>query len=805
VNSEKDAGQRYLPGVDGLRAVSVLLVLVFHSGLGWLPGGFVGVSVFFTLSGYLITTLLLRELDRSGRVSLPRFWARRVRRLTPAALVTVAAVCAWGWLGSGSFGPNLRHDALAAVANVANWRFAVSDVSYADLFSGPSPLLHTWSLAIEEQFYFVYPLAIALLWRVGLRRRGLAIAFAAGATASAAMAYATDSLAMAYYGAHTRAAELLVGCLLAVVCGTRLAVPALARRSVLSGAAGLAALVVIGLVARYGHADSELLVHGGLALLSIGSAIAVMAAVTDGWFATALGWLPLRWLGRISYGVYLFHWPIFLWFRMNGRTSAPWMGVAALAAVAAAGLSYALIEQPIRSGRRLRSGVGAAAWGGSLAAVVLFAATVAPGAPSSAFSGAPGGPGSVVTFTPQTEPPADGSPVRVLVVGSDTTLADRVRVGGDPARVEIIDRSSSNCPAYASAAYQTLAGETVESDCERNRWEGLIADFAPDVLLVGFGLQERLPYRLHEGTWVTSEAVDNPLRRGAIGEVVGFLASLAVPGYVYDSMGGERDFVATTLAAESRDTGTVTLLDEADIADFAQRVSSGAPAEANAALRVLLVGDSTAFALSEGFARASAGVFDVVSVGVIRCPLVRATAILGGPNAEADTNQCLRFDTDWPRLVAAYDIDVIFAVDGLAEQWDQRYPGDDRWHAPGSAEYDRFHDSEMEALHETLSSMGVPLLIADAPYLRPDTAGFYGREPERVDAWNAVIDRWAQAWPSVVEVSYGQWFSEPESDAGREERPDGVHVTTEFAETLTRDHLLAEVQAAYAEAIAAAG
>ena len=148
----------HLPALDGIRGLAVLAVFAFHAGFGWAPGGFLGVSVFFTLSGYLITRLLLDDGWTHDHIDLLRFWARRVRRLLPAALVTIAFVMVLSATVLRVQPGVVRGDALAALAYVANWRFLFTGQSYTALFAAPSPLLHFWSLAIEEQFYLVYPL-----------------------------------------------------------------------------------------------------------------------------------------------------------------------------------------------------------------------------------------------------------------------------------------------------------------------------------------------------------------------------------------------------------------------------------------------------------------------------------------------------------------------------------------------------------------------------------------------------------------------------------------------------------------------
>lgn len=207
------------PALDGLRGVAVLGVLLFHGGL--LPGGYLGVDAFFVLSGYLITSLLLVEVASSGRVALGRFWIRRLRRLMPAALALIVAVAlVWPWLVPGDDAHRLRHDALATLFYVANWRQIVSANDYFDVTRAPSPLHHTWSLAIEEQFYVLWPLLVAAIARA-------APAAAATRTGAAAVGLAATSVAVAqgifdeqdpsrvYFGTDTRAASILFGSALA--------------------------------------------------------------------------------------------------------------------------------------------------------------------------------------------------------------------------------------------------------------------------------------------------------------------------------------------------------------------------------------------------------------------------------------------------------------------------------------------------------------------------------------------------------------------------------------------------------------
>src|SRR5919108_3689346 len=207
----------YLPELDGLRAVSVLAVLAFHQGFALARGGFLAVSSFFTLSGFLIASLALDEWSGTGTLSFARFWERRARRLLPAALLTLAGIAVLQTTLSIGSGSGFRFDLLSTLAYATNWRLVAQGGDYAGLFTSPSPLTHFWSVAIEEQFYLVFPLAFVGLMAFGRVVAGRVFAVAALASfAVAALTAAGDGNGgLVYYGTHTRAAEILTGVALA--------------------------------------------------------------------------------------------------------------------------------------------------------------------------------------------------------------------------------------------------------------------------------------------------------------------------------------------------------------------------------------------------------------------------------------------------------------------------------------------------------------------------------------------------------------------------------------------------------------
>jgi peptidoglycan/LPS O-acetylase OafA/YrhL len=352
-------GLRYAPGLDGLRAVAVAGVLLYHARVGWASGGFLGVDLFFVLSGYLITSLLLVEHRRLGGVDLLRFWAGRARRLLPAAtLVIGVSVVVVAVFYRADFG-RVRADALASFLYFNNWHQIVASHSYFAAFGRPSPLQHYWSVSLEEQFYLVWPLV--LIAGLGRRRRGwlvlIAAALATGSAVLMGMLYhAGGDPSRVYYGTDTRAAPLMIGALLAFAWPMVRLTPAAGRgaRLVLDGI-GLAGLGTLALAIGTWPDYDPFLYHGGFVLAAVAAAAAIAAAAHPAsHVARVLGAPPIRWIGQRSYGLYLWHWPVMVFSRPG--IDLHWSSWALVPAqltltLALAALSYRYLEMPIRRGR----------------------------------------------------------------------------------------------------------------------------------------------------------------------------------------------------------------------------------------------------------------------------------------------------------------------------------------------------------------------------------------------------------------------------------------------------------------------
>lgn len=519
-----------LSALDGIRGLAVLAVLAYHAGLNWAPGGLLGVDVFFVLSGFLITSLLVAEWQRSGTIRLGSFWARRARRLLPALLVLLVGVAAYAWLIAGPDQLHqLRLDALSTLAYVANWRFVASSQGYFAHTALPSPLLHTWSLAVEEQFYLIWPLmAVVVLARFG--RRGLAWVAGLGAVGSAVLMAVLFRLGASssrlYYGTDTRAQALLVGATLALV-GFRWC---RAPRQLVAGV-GVAGLSI--LVWAWGSVggQSPWLYEGGFLLVALGAAgvIASVALRPGAALARALGWGPLAYVGRISYGLYLYHWPLFLVLD-HTRTHLSGAGLLALRLGVTFGLSvisFHLWEAPIRARQRIGAVITRLSVPSALITVsaLVVAATVAPGLAGAAPSG--GGP---VPISPRVASFELVHPVNALVVGDSIglTLSIGLSYEDRPLGVAIDSKAVLGCDVDWNTSIRQQGKVTLANQqCAHwpATWAGFVRAQNPDVVMVVMGRWDTYDHYLN-GRWTHIGNADfDVYLAGELRQAVGILSS----------------------------------------------------------------------------------------------------------------------------------------------------------------------------------------------------------------------------------------------------------------------------------------
>ncbi len=348
----------YAPGLDGVRALAVTAVVIYHQGASWLAGGFLGVDVFFALSGFLITSILVTEWTQHGRIDIRKFYLRRARRLLPALFAMLVGLSLATSLVARSELQRLRGDVLAALTYCTNWTQIAWNRSYFAQLGRPSLLQHLWSLAVEEQFYLLWPVVLVLC--LAARRRFVPVAVTLGLAGVSALAMALlfqpgQDPSRVYYGSDTHLAPVLLGAALALLLGRRRRLGHYVRNSAVGGVAtdliGTAGMVVLGYAAVHVNVYSTELYGGGYLIIGLAAcALVYAAAQTPARTARVLAAPPMRWVGQRSYAIYLWHWPILMLTRpgVDVPLRGPVLIVLQVAAILiAAQLSYRYVEQPI--------------------------------------------------------------------------------------------------------------------------------------------------------------------------------------------------------------------------------------------------------------------------------------------------------------------------------------------------------------------------------------------------------------------------------------------------------------------------
>jgi peptidoglycan/LPS O-acetylase OafA/YrhL len=466
---------RHLPALNGLRGVAVIGVVAYHLQLGWASGGYLGVDLFFVLSGFLITTLLLEEWKGSGRISLAAFWGRRARRLLPALFLVVAALGLYLVLdarfgGAGANGhidlSGLRSDAISTLLYANNWHSVFAHQSYFAQFSTPSPLQHTWSLAIEEQFYLLWPLVLLVVLRMtrrGWRRTGVVLTVSLGVLSAllmAALFHPGADPTRVYYGTDTRLFDLMAGATIAFLAAARVQPAARARR--ILHVVGPAAAAVLGLfwvtAGTAGGLPRNFMFEGGFLLCAVLAGVVVADArlLEPGRFGRALAWPPLHFVGTISYGIYLWHWPVIVYLNAERTGLSTWpldlLRIAVTLLVSAA--SYYLVERPIRLAR-LHG--WARVWGAPLAGVATAAVIVVATVPAVAD------PGRVVGTTRLTSAPGQSVPGSGGYAAQQPIRLSTAPTPADPLRVLVIGDSVMGDASFGITAALQSTGEVVVS------------------------------------------------------------------------------------------------------------------------------------------------------------------------------------------------------------------------------------------------------------------------------------------------------------------------------------------------------
>ncbi|HAR6110554.1 TPA: acetyltransferase [Staphylococcus pseudintermedius] len=352
----KPINPRYMPGLDGVRAVAVIAIIIYHLNPQWLSGGFLGVDTFFVISGYLITSLLLTEYHNTGKIKLMSFWLRRVKRLIPAVLFLVMGVIVLSLIFMPTEIQKVRADSIAAIFYVSNWWYIMQNVDYFEQFA-VQPLKHLWSLAIEEQFYLVFPIVLLSLLSFIRRLKSLRIIFlillVISMIAMMVLYVPNENVARVYFGTDTRIQTLLMGVLLALVWPPfQLKAKVNRQMRTMIDTAGVVGLAILFICFKFVSETNSILYYGGFFLISTVTLLVIASSVhPSGYFAKFLGNKVFTFIGSRSYSLYLWHYPIIVLIHhqfVQGQIPPLVYVVEILLMVLMAEFSYKFIEQPFR-------------------------------------------------------------------------------------------------------------------------------------------------------------------------------------------------------------------------------------------------------------------------------------------------------------------------------------------------------------------------------------------------------------------------------------------------------------------------
>ena len=533
----------YLPALDGVRACAVVAVMMFHGGIPHMDGGFMGVDAFFVLSGFLITSLLVGEWRQTLTIKLGAFWARRARRLLPALLLMMLFVAFFASVivPKGTYGA-LRLDALSTLLYVSNWHFILVNSNYFNETAASSPLLHTWSLAVEEQFYVIWPLVVLGVMHFTRSLRALFALCCAAAIASATWMYLLYDGGLntnrAYLGTDTRSQCLFIGCALAVglVLLTRrgqedgrlakgeLWQPAGATGRLVCGLIGVAGAVATVALWVATTSTSSFPYGGGFFAigLAVGGVILAAVAAPRSIVPRVLSLTPVRYVGRISYGLYIWHWPIFIWLDHDrtGVSGYELFAVRVLVTFGVSVVSFHLVERPIRMGTFVstwRAWLVVPAGVGAVLVAVVAATTGTTAVASSALPGPVPSAGGTTTIPGA---PAGAAPVRVLLFGDSVALTLGIGLSSPPEQSRygyvLSDKGILGCGVVNGPEVQLMGtrdvvppacdgsplqpGESPDKRPWQYQWGDAINEVKPNVVVLLAGRWEVVD-REYQGTW----------------------------------------------------------------------------------------------------------------------------------------------------------------------------------------------------------------------------------------------------------------------------------------------------------------